>query len=224
MDLNGKIIDFLGDSITEGVGVSDKVNNRYDNVMRREYNLKATYNYGIGGTRIAHQSKPSAKPRHDLCFCGRAYNMNKDADIIVVYGGVNDYFHGDAYIGNPEDTTPLTFWGGVNFLMNFLKENYKAETIVFMTPARACLHGHTDEKKSPDGRKKEDAMPLLHYVDIIKEAGEKHGIHVLDLYHNLPINPNIPEHTEKYTVDGLHFNDAAHAIIAKTLGDYLLSL
>ena len=224
MDLNGKIIDFLGDSITEGVGVSDRANNRYDNVMRREYNLKATYNYGIGGTRIAHQSVPSAKPRHDLCFCGRAYNMNKDADIIVVYGGVNDYFHGDAYIGKPEDTTPLTFWGGVNFLMSLLKENYAGKTIVFMTPARECVHGITDELPSPRPIKKEDAKPLIHYVDIIKEAGEKHGIPVLDLYHNLPINPNIPEHTEKYTVDGVHFNDAAHAIIAKTLGDFLLAL
>ncbi|MBR5633064.1 MAG: SGNH/GDSL hydrolase family protein [Clostridia bacterium] len=66
MELQGKIIDFLGDSITEGVGVTDKVNNRYDNVLRREYGLKETYNYGIGGTRLAHQSKPSAKPRHDL--------------------------------------------------------------------------------------------------------------------------------------------------------------
>ncbi len=224
MDLNGKIIDFLGDSITEGVGVTDIENCRYDNVLRREYHLKATYNYGIGGSRLAHQNKPSAKPRHDLCFCGRAYDTNKNADIIVVYGGVNDYFHGDAYIGSPEDKTPVTFWGGVNFLMSFLKERFAGKTIVFMTPARACLHGHTDEKKSPDDRKKEDAMPLLHYVNIIKEAGEKHGIPVLDLYHNLPINPNIPEHSEKYTVDGLHFNDAGHAIIAKTLGDYLTSL
>lgn len=103
MELKGKIIDFLGDSITEGVGVRDIENNRYDNILKRKYGLKAVYNYGIGGTRYAHQSKPSLKPRHDLCFCGRAFNLNPDADIIVVYGGVNDYIHGDAPIGN---------WGG----------------------------------------------------------------------------------------------------------------
>ena len=31
MELKGKTINFLGDSITEGVGVSDIQNNRYDN-------------------------------------------------------------------------------------------------------------------------------------------------------------------------------------------------
>ena len=61
MELKGKIIDFLGDSITEGYGVSDKENNRYDNILKRECELKATYNYGIGGTRLAHQTKPSEK-------------------------------------------------------------------------------------------------------------------------------------------------------------------
>ena len=52
MELKGKIIDFLGDSITEGVGVTDRENNRYDNILKRQFGLKATYNYGIGGTRI----------------------------------------------------------------------------------------------------------------------------------------------------------------------------
>ncbi len=224
MQLEGKIINFLGDSITEGVGVSDIPNNRYDNIIAREYKLAARYNYGIGGSRIAHQSKPSAKPRHDLCFCGRAYNTNKNADIMIVYGGVNDYFHGDAYIGTPDDQTPETFCGGVNFLMTFLKERFAGKPIVFMTPARSCLHGHSDELVSPDGRKKEDAQPTLAYVNIIKEAAARHGIYVLDLYHELPINPNNPEDSEKYTVDGLHFNDEGHKIIAKTLADFLLSI
>ena len=224
MKLEGKIIDFLGDSITEGTGVTNVAENRYDNIICREYGLKARYNYGIGGTRIAHQMKPSDKPRYDLCFCGRAYNTCKDADIIVVYGGVNDYIHGDAYIGTPEDTTPATFCGGVNFLMKFLTERFEGKTVVFMTPARACLRGVTDEVPSARPMKKEDAMPLLGYVNIIKEAGERNGVHVLDLYHNLPINPNDPEHYAKYTVDGLHFNDDGHKIIAKTLADFLLAL
>ena len=54
MDIKGKIIDFLGDSITEGVGVTD-MNNRYDQVMLRTCRLKAVYNYGVSGSRFAHQ-------------------------------------------------------------------------------------------------------------------------------------------------------------------------
>lgn len=84
MELKGKIINSLGDSITEGVGVSDIQNNRYDNHLKRMLELKKVNNYGVSGTRIAHQSAPSEMPRHDLCFCGRAYNMEKNADIIIV--------------------------------------------------------------------------------------------------------------------------------------------
>ena len=91
MKLEGLTVNFLGDSITEGTGVINVAENRYDNRLKRMYNLGATNNYGIGGTRLAHQEKPSDKPRYDLCFCGRAYNMDPSADLIVVYGGVNDY-------------------------------------------------------------------------------------------------------------------------------------
>ncbi len=221
MKLEGKIIDFLGDSITEGIGVTDIENNRYDNIICRDYKLKARYNYGIGGTRIAHQSAPSEIPRYDLCFCGRAYLLNPEADIVVVYGGVNDYIHGDAYIGTPEDTTPATFCGGVNFLMSYLKENFANKTIVFMTPARMCFRGVTDEVPCPRPIKKPDAMPLHGYVDIIENAGKAHGIHVLNLFEKLPINPNNTADFEKYTVDGLHFNDEGQKVLAKVLAEFL---
>ena len=223
MELKGKIIDFLGDSITEGVGVTDQ-NNRYDNVIHRRFELAAHYNYGIGGTRLAHQSAPSETPRYDLCFCGRAYLLEKSADLIVVYGGVNDYIHGDAYFGKMEDRTPETFCGAVYFLMNFLKTNYEGKKIVFMTPAHMHFRGISD--KFPTGRpmKKPDAQPLSAYVEVIKARGEELGIPVLDLFEKLPIDPNNESDREKYTVDGLHFNDEGQGILAKTLGDFLETL
>ena len=223
MELKGKIIDFLGDSITEGVGVTDQ-NNRYDNVIHRRFELAAHYNYGIGGTRLAHQSVPSEIPRYDLCFCGRAYMLDKSADLILVYGGVNDYIHGDAYFGTMEDRTPTTFCGAVYFLMNLLKTNYEGKKIVFMTPAHMHFKGISD--KFPTGRpmKKPDAQPLSAYVEVIKARGEELGIPVLDLFEKLPIDPNNESDRAKYTVDGLHFNDEGQGILAKTLGDFLETL
>ncbi len=224
MELKGKIIDFLGDSITEGVGVVDIENNRYDNVMKKNYGLREVHNYGIGGSRLAHQSKPSDKPRHDLCFCGRVYDLNRDADIIVVYGGVNDYFHGDAPIGEIGDTTPATFCGAVRFLMNFLKTEFAGKTIVFMSPARFCYDGMDGSIPSTRPQKKSDAMPILAYTEIIKKTAELFDIPVLDLFENLGIDPTDPEQKAKYTADGLHFNDAGQHFIAKCLGEFLLSL
>jgi len=224
MELKGKIIDFLGDSITEGVGVADRKNNRYDNVLKRECGLKEVFNYGVGGTRLAHQRTPSAKPRHDLCFCGRAYDLNKNADIIVVYGGVNDYIHGDAPVGQFGDTTPATFCGAVSFLMNFLKTQYAGKTIVFMTPARLCYDSMTGAQPSIRPIKQADALPLLGYIDIIQKTAEQYSIPVLNLYENLGIDPTNPEEKEKYTADGLHFNDAGHHVIAARLREFLQAL
>ena len=223
MELKGKIIDFLGDSITEGVGVTDQ-NNRYDNIVHRRLELAAHYNYGIGGTRLAHQSAPSETPRYDLCFCGRAYLLEKSADLIVVYGGVNDYIHGDAYFGKMEDRTPETFCGAVYFLMNFLKTNYEGKKIVFMTPAHMHFRGISDKCLTGRPMKKPDSQPLSAYVEVIKARGKELGIPVLDLFEKLPIDPNNESDREKYTVDGLHFNDDGHEILANTLCDFLESL
>lgn len=224
MELKGKRIAFLGDSITEGVGVNDIANCRYDNVLLRDLELAQVYNYGISGTRLSHQSVPSDKPSFDLCFCGRAYSITRDADVIVVYGGVNDYIHGDAPIGSPEDKTPATFWGASYFLMNLLKTEYADKTVVFMTPARAFVGGTSDTVPSPNPNKKPDAMPLLGYVEIIKERARQFDIPVLDLYHGLGIDPNNADERTQYTTDGLHFNDAGQAVLAKRLGDFLKAL
>lgn len=222
MELKEKIIDFLGDSITEGVGVENCETGRYDNIIKARCGLKAVYNYGIGGTRIAHQRIPSDKARFDLCFCGRAYDLNPDADIIVVYGGVNDYIHGDAPIGNLGDNTPATFCGGVEHLMSLLEEMYPSAQKVFMTPAHMCLDNLSDAVPSEDARKHgTEGKPLAEYVKIVEETGKKHGIPVLNLYERLPINPNIPEQRDRFTADGLHLNDAGHRVLADLLIDFI---
>ena len=224
MELKGKKIAFLGDSITEGSGVVDRINNRYDNVLKRECQLAEVYNYGVGGTRLAHQRTPSACPRHDLCFCGRAFDITQEADIIVVFGGVTDYIHGDAPVGEWGDTTPATFYGAVNYLMNFLKTRFVDKTTVFINPARMCHSGVPCHEPSAREIKLPDAMPLPGYIEIIQKTAALYNIPVLDLYEKLPIDPRIPEDKEKYTSDGLHFNDAGHHLIAKCIKEFLQGL
>ena len=223
MKLKGKIIDFLGDSITEGACVAD-MSKRYDNRLKEMLDLKAVYNYGIGGSRLAHQRTPSNNPRFDLCFCGRAYDLNKDADVIVVFGGVNDYLHGDAPFGAYTDTTPATFCGAVHFLMNFLKNTYTEKKIVFMTPAHVCHDGISDKQVFEREVKNEDARPLKEYVDMIEKAGREHGIPVLNLFNKLGIDANIDEQRLRYTADGLHLNDEGHGVLAQTLAEFLKAL
>ena len=224
MNLEGKIVDFLGDSITEGCGVQDIALNRYDNIIKREYNLKEVYNYGIGGSRIAHQRKASACPREDLCFCGRAYNINPEADLIVVYGGINDHLHGDAPVGQIGDTTPETFCGGVDYLMRLLLERHPNAKVAFLTPAKYAWGAGDYRYPSEDPRKDNNAQPVRFYCDVIIETAKKYGIPVLDMYNELPIDPLDEEANKKYMADGLHFNDEGHKILAEKIAKFLLSL
>ena len=219
MELKGKKIAFLGDSITEGSGVTD-LSNRYDNRLFKMCGLSAVFNYGIGGTRFAHQSRPSECPRYDLCFSGRVYNIDKSADVIVVYGGTNDYGHGDAPFGTLADTTPASFCGAVRFLMTTLRTEYPTAAVVFLAPARR----YGDENVSRDRVGDPEAKPLVCYVDAIKEIAKEFDIPVLDLYRDLGIDLNPDEERAKYSRDGLHLNDVAHGILAEKVKDLLASI
>jgi len=222
MNIRGFKVNFLGDSITEGIGVSDIKNCRYDNYLAKTLALSKVANHSISGSRMAHQTFPSAKPWYDLCFCGRAYAMDNTADMVIVYGGVNDYIHGDAPFGELGDTTPATFCGGVYFLMNYLRENYGDKPIIFMTPARCFLRGEVDDLiPSVHAAKRVPGKPLKAYADAISETAKQFGIKVFDLYHDLGIDPHIPEQFEKYTADGLHFNDEGHVLLAEKLIEFI---
>lgn len=115
MLIQNKTAIFLGDSITEGAGAS-KIDNAYWNVLKRNIGLKQVIGYGIGGTRYANQFKPSADGRYDKNFLSRVEDLYGDADIIVVFGGTNDYGHGDAPLGEFADRDSDTFYGACHEL------------------------------------------------------------------------------------------------------------
>ena len=221
MKLKGLRVAFLGDSITEGAGVSDVANCRYDNRLKKMCGFAEVYNYGIGGTRLAYQSRPSENPAYDLYFCGRMNKMTRDADLVVVYGGVNDYIHGDAPIGEFSDEEPTTFCGAVRYIMTHLPERYPHRNIVFLTPAHCCRPIGSDKYPSPRPMKRDDAQPLAFYVDVIERTAKEFGFPVFNMFENLGLDPNDEAIREKYTVDGLHFNDDGHAIIAEKVKAFL---
>ena len=89
MDIQNKKILFLGDSITEGYGPQD-INNVYWKRLERGCGC-ISVGFGISGTRIARQQKPSHDPREDQYFRSRVASMDAEADVVVVFGGTNDY-------------------------------------------------------------------------------------------------------------------------------------
>ena len=225
MNIKGFKVNVLGDSIAEGIGVNDMENCRVDNWLAKACHLSEVRNYSVSGTRLAHQIHPTDKPHYDLCFCGRAFCMDHDADMVIVYGGVNDYFHGDAPFGEVGDTTPATYCGGVYYLMNYLRQTYGDKPVIFLTPARTFLRKQVDDRVvSSHYRKLPGGKPLIAYADAILETAKLFDIPVLDLYRDLGLDPHDPECFDTYTTDGLHFNDAGHVVLAKKLKAFIDAL
>lgn len=217
MKLEGIRANFLGDSITEGVGVSC-AEHIFLNVLKEKCGLAEARNYGISGTRLARQyvPRPDFPDSFDRDFCMRAKEMDKDADLVVVFGGTNDFGHGDAALGYMTDRTKDTFYGACHELYGYLLGTYPAAKIVIMTPIhRLCedIPGFPNKTGT-----------LKNYVDIIREVAEYYGIPVLDLYSKFGISPQIGVQKEMYIPDGLHPNDAGHARLAEILEAYLKAL
>lgn len=214
MNLKGIKANFLGDSITKGVGVSESCE-IYHRRIEKKYGLKTVRNYGISGTRFAKQSTPTLdNPSFDMDFCSRFSEMENDADLVVVFGGTNDFGHGDAPIGEMTDRTPDTFFGACHYLMSGLKEKYPNAKIVFMTP----LHRASELSLNRNGAN------LECYVNIIKIVAEYYALPVCDLWSLCDIQPRDLESKEKFCPDGLHPNGEGHKKITAVLEDFLLNL
>ena len=222
MELEGLKINFLGDSITQGVGASSE-HTVYHAVLKKEVKLSEARNYGISGTRIASQIGTLDKLKNDHMssnsFCDRFNQMDDDADVVVVFGGTNDYGHGNASLGKFSDREPNTFYGACHYLFSGLIKKYLRKTIVIITP----LH-RIGETKIPEIKKNGNYGTLKDYVNIIKEVAEFYSLPVLDLYAISGLQPEIKEIQEIFVPDGLHPNDNGNAVIAYKLKSFLEQL
>ena len=211
MKLEGLTINFLGDSITEGFGTtsSDKA---FHQIIKEKYNMKHAYNYGVGGTRIARQLVPElVSTKWDLSFELRAEIMDRNADVVVVFGGTNDYGHGDAPFGELDSEDIYTFCGALNSLIKKLKKDFPGKRIIFMTPIHRLCETNPSQ---PEGK------ILSDYAEAIVTICKKHELDIIDLFKINPLDPADKE----LVPDGLHPSDKGHSVLAEVVAAELLKL
>lgn len=214
---NELIINFLGDSITEGAAATAP---EYMYTAQVAKKLGCTVNnYGIGGTRIAPQHEPTAiDPRYDLDFVQRADDMDANADLVFVFGGTNDYGHGDAPFGNVESTDPTTFCGAVHTLATKLVARYGKDKLCFILP----LHRYGEDNPYGDGSAKTVRPSLGAYAEAEVAVLNKLGVRWVDFRDRLPV-PTTDAPTEFYQ-DGLHPTDMGHEQLANLICEYVKNI
>lgn len=219
MELKNAVINVLGDSITQGVGASCE-ENRFTDVLWRQFELKKVNNYGISGARIARQ-KIITEAASDRDYCMRVSEMDEAADAVVVFGGTNDFGHGQAPIGSKYDRTPETFYGACHYMMNELLNRYCGKPILILTP----LHRLDEDNPRGSGDYKPGPVAALReYREILMEVAQHYALPVLDLYAESGIQPENEICRKKLLPDGLHPSDEGHALLARLIGNKLKTL
>lgn len=203
------ILNFLGDSITEGVGASS-----YDNCFVQKVSQKLNCkvnNYGISGTRIAKQKAITLPHSFDMYFSSRIEFLDKTADFVFVFGGTNDYGHGDADLGDIHDSNSNTFCGAINVLIEKLSSIYAPNKICFILPVKR-FNGNCLNSKN---------LSLEDYVSAIRKVLILRKINYIDLY-NHGFEQPVVNSGDEYTADGLHPNDKGHLLIADAICKWIL--
>lgn len=219
MELKGKKINFIGDSITQGVGVSSPEHTFASLISAQTGAISR--NYGVSGSKIQEMIFQYEDKAKNESFIRRVERMDADADIIIVFGGTNDWGEGDAELGSMDSRDPYTFYGACHNLFLNLINKYPEAEIVVLTP----LHRRRETNPVADGlRHIENNTILVDYVNIIREVAEYYSLPILDLWKCGKFQPAVPILKEKFMPDGLHPNDKGHEILASRIIGLLKSL
>lgn len=208
IDFSNKKIACLGDSITYGVGGSDdgeggKIN--YGYFLEEILNAKEVTTYGEGGM-------PLGDGYTDGSLINRFENIPKDTDIVIVFGGVNDFFIGKEYFGDMETKEDNTYCGSVNEMMQEMTVDYPKSDIFFVTTYKNSM----EQVEKFDGN-------LNDYMEVQRNLAEEYNINIIELYATGFMDMNIPEIKNLLGYDSIHPNDAGSMVLAQHFAAELIS-
>ena len=189
----------LGDSIT--------ARNHYQEMYNEVLKCRTVVNYGVGGTCIA---KKNANDTSAMCV--RYANMDDDADLVTVWGGVNDFGGGQfGYtpgipMGDINSTELTTFYGAMKALVAGLQAKYLTAKIAFIiTPP---INGSKPMQYSGNNRANSQGHYLREYCEVVKEICELNSIPYIDMYQLSGFNDSnihiMTSTKDQSTPDGLH--------------------
>ena len=211
VDLSGnifknKVANFLGDSQTE---VNYHKNKIYYEWVKEILGLSVVNNYGIGGTTIAKKNASD-----NTAMCVRYANMDNNADLICVMGGVNDRWF-NCQLGNFGDTDPITFYGAMETLCDGLLTKYPGKTIIFITPTEQNHNGCNSANKT--------GYTATDFANAMKRVCAKYSIPVFDANTCSGIYPLNQANATIYTTDKLHLNNKGHEVLGNKLSKFILN-
>lgn len=238
-----KKVCFLGDSITEGVGVSkDTV---YWNLLAEKLGI-ISLGYGTNGARFLDLFYQSKKMFEE--------NQN-DIDAVFLFAGTNDFNGGvplgDWFIESEKIVAKTlntslqsnsqirkyrefnydtkTFKGCINLVLSYLKTNYPDKQIVLMTPIHRAYATFGNENVQYD-EMHSNAIGVFfdEYVMAVKEAANIWSTELIDTNACSGFFPLYDKSANLYFcnffTDRLHPNSIGHQRLAETIAKKMINI
>jgi lysophospholipase L1-like esterase len=178
---------FLGDSQTDATVGEPK---KWWKWVEELLNIGECVSYGKSGSTLGD-------------MCTRYANMDADANMVFVMGGVNDFKTTvSTPLGTIADTTPDTMYGAVRYLCQKLQAKYPKTPIIFITPTNQSngFFVHSAD------------VTMADFAKAMNEACRMEGVLCLDAQASLGINP---AYDNSYTSDRLHLNYDGNELLGK---------
>lgn len=196
-----KKIACLGDSITEGAKAEGWQWHRYIDSWCKSNGINSIVtNLGIGGTSVCTSSYVSDRLKP---FVNRLDTIPADADVVVIFGGTNDWGN-SAILGNISDTGTSSFYGAYKYILEWLAINRPNAKVMTMTPLKRYYRGNgttwVNAQTTPNNR----GNILPDYVRAVKEVSEMYAIPCVDLHNESGLNPVLESVRNRFIGDGLH--------------------
>lgn len=209
----------IGDSITE---VNERTDLHYHDYITSKYGMNFV-NMGVGGSGYINRQN------QEKAFYQRCTELDTDADIITVFGGVNDCTLATAPIGEATDTETTTWCGCVNALIDSIRSQYVYAPLGIISPLPCDWQ--TSETSHPTQLPSDKNCNMSIFVEKLKEICSLRGVPFLDLFHTSNMRPENADFRKEYFScwsavegDGLHPNNDGHKLFYRKIEKFIETL
>lgn len=237
----GKRVCFLGDSITDGVGVVH--GERYLDLLADETGIEAV-GMGVNGAQLSGVRKQAERMY-------ATYGASVDA--VFIFAGTNDFYGniplGEWFRERRETVTILrdddgnalgveerrvrdfrmdgtTVRGRLNCIMSYLRQMYPLAVVFLMTPihrAYATFGNHNIQYSELYANSL--GVVFEDYVNAVREAADIWSVPLIDLYREGGLSPLVDESAAEFFVntetDRLHLNPNGHRRLAGIIAGHM---
>lgn len=186
----GKKITILGDSISSGAFVD--ISSAYPAVLK-ELSGAQIQNLAVSGSLLAGG------------ITGKVSQVPQDAELVIVFGGTNDYWHKKVHIGSADSTDSKTYVGALRYILNWLRTERPQAQLLFVFPPDQTYGGKPSSTDFGYGTLDDFRAAFLNFC-------QSEQVHWLDL-------GKTEFDAAQHSSDGVHPTATGHQIIAQAVFD-----